>query len=67
MGLHLRVKGLVDAAKSGDRKKVIKDAAKRLVDRTGMGKEYQFMGITSRPPEGSREGQVYPFVQVNNS
>jgi NADH dehydrogenase [ubiquinone] 1 alpha subcomplex assembly factor 7 len=67
MGLQLRVKGLVDAAKSEDRKKVIEDAAKRLVDRTGMGKEYQFMGITSRPREGSREGQVYPFVQVNDS
>ena len=67
MGLRLRVKGLVDAAKSEDRKKVIEDAAKRLEDRTGMGKEYQFMGITSRPGEGSREGQVYPFVQIDDA
>lgn len=64
MGLQLRVKGLIDAAKSEERKKVIQDAANRLVDRTGMGKEYQFMGITSRL--GEKE-EVYPFVQFTEA
>lgn len=76
MGLQIRVQGLVKAAESDERKKVIADAANRLVDRSGMGKEYQVLGITSHPDvprdaaqtssESSSIGNVtvWPFVEA---
>lgn len=60
MGLEVRLDGLVGAAKTTERRTAIRDAAKRLVDRTGMGKEYQVMGITSA---GGEAGKVWPFYK----
>ncbi|KAI0029274.1 S-adenosyl-L-methionine-dependent methyltransferase, partial [Vararia minispora EC-137] len=44
MGMHLRVKKLQDAARP-ERRKSIEDAANRLVDLMGMGKQYKVMGV----------------------
>jgi len=62
MGLQLRVAALVRNAQTEERGAAIQDAAQRLVDRTGMGKEYQVMGITSKPVEGAPQ-DTWPFVE----
>jgi len=63
MGLGLRLEGLVKAAKDGERKKIIEDAGKRLVDMNGMGKEYKILGVSSfKAAEGEKEEVVWPFV-----
>ena len=60
MGLQLRVDSLTRSASSPDRSAEINDAAQRLVSPTGMGGQYQVLGITSKR-EG--EGAVWPFVE----
>ncbi|KII85108.1 hypothetical protein PLICRDRAFT_116521 [Plicaturopsis crispa FD-325 SS-3] len=47
MGMRHRVDALKRSAHSEERKKDIEKAAQRLTDLTGMGKQYQVMGITS--------------------
>lgn len=66
MGLRLRVDALVRNSKTDERRPAIWDAAKRLVDPTGMGKEYQVMGITNfgSDSEALAFGEVWPFVEV---
>ncbi|KAF5342280.1 hypothetical protein D9611_001827 [Ephemerocybe angulata] len=64
MGLEFRVKALIGAAQSEERKSVIQDAAKRLADRSGMGNEYQVFGITSKQEKTAED--VYPFVQASS-
>jgi NADH dehydrogenase [ubiquinone] 1 alpha subcomplex assembly factor 7 len=56
MGLPLRVSALVRNAASQDRKEAIQTAAERLINPLGMGREYKFLGLTSR------KGHVWPFV-----
>ncbi|ETW83288.1 hypothetical protein HETIRDRAFT_316531 [Heterobasidion irregulare TC 32-1] len=56
MGLDARVAALQRSAQTDERRQEIGSAAKRLVDLTGMGKEYMVLGVTST------EGQVWPFV-----
>jgi NADH dehydrogenase [ubiquinone] 1 alpha subcomplex assembly factor 7 len=65
MGLLLRVNALVRNAKSDERRTPILDAAKRLVDPAGMGKEYQVMGITSFSSGAERQApvEVWPFFE----
>jgi len=66
MGLRLRVNALVRNAKTDERRSAIWDAAKRLVDPVGMGKEYQVMGFTN-PVSGAEARSptdVWPFVGV---
>ena len=58
MGLPLRVAALTAAAPSDQRREAIKDGAQRLVDRSGMGTQYQVLGITS-----SSAQQLWPFGQ----
>ena len=60
MGLELRLQSLLKAAGTDRRQKEIRDAAGRLVDSIGMGKEYQVMGITNKLP-GSEDKVVWPF------
>ena len=66
MGLRLRVDALVRNAKTDERRTAIRDAAKRLVDPVGMGKEYQVMGITNfgSGAEARSPADVWPFVDV---
>jgi NADH dehydrogenase [ubiquinone] 1 alpha subcomplex assembly factor 7 len=62
MGLQLRVDALKHGSKTEQRERVIEEAAKRLVDSTGMGKEYRVLGIT-----GSDKGQdTWPFMDMQS-
>ncbi|KAF8150719.1 DUF185-domain-containing protein [Crassisporium funariophilum] len=64
MGLQLRLQSLLKNAATDTRRDEIRDAAARLVDPMGMGKEYQVMGITNHLPAGS---QVWPFVEQKST
>jgi NADH dehydrogenase [ubiquinone] 1 alpha subcomplex assembly factor 7 len=66
MGIRLRVNALVRNAGSGEREKAILEAAERLVDPIGMGKEYKVMGIVSPPTgdETTASSDIWPFVEV---
>ncbi|KAK0205044.1 S-adenosyl-L-methionine-dependent methyltransferase [Desarmillaria ectypa] len=59
MGLEARVNMLIRSAKTEERAEDIRKAAQRLVDETGMGKEYKVLGISS---SHSVHG-AWPFVQ----
>lgn len=48
MGLQMRVEALQESARSEDRKKEIATAAQRLIDLTGMGSQYQVMGLSGK-------------------
>ena len=61
LGLPLRLQGLLKAAKTDQRREEIRSAAARLVDPTGMGKEYQVMGITNKPSEKMKSAFAWPF------
>lgn len=63
MGLPIRVDALLRGAPSEERRKVIQDAANRLVDLNGMGKEYKVFGITSTASDADAEVEVYPFIR----
>ncbi|KAG2017723.1 hypothetical protein CC2G_007209 [Coprinopsis cinerea AmutBmut pab1-1] len=65
MALQTRVEALVRNASSEERKKVILDAANRLVDRSGMGTQYKVLGITSSPKSSSTG--VWPFDVQNQA
>ncbi|BGP14915.1 hypothetical protein JCM10213v2_002870 [Rhodosporidiobolus nylandii] len=63
LGLQPRLAGLLRAAPSDERRKEIESAAKRLVDKGGMGEQYKVMAITPKA-DGKKEGQdggVFPF------
>ncbi|PFH53138.1 hypothetical protein AMATHDRAFT_138506, partial [Amanita thiersii Skay4041] len=64
MGLLLRVEALVRSATSEERRESVRAAARRLVDRIGMGSQYQVLGITSNGLHGKMQGvqDVWPFV-----
>ncbi|KAI0067246.1 DUF185-domain-containing protein [Artomyces pyxidatus] len=61
MGLNMRLEALVRAAPTEGRKQALQSAARRLVDLTGMGKEYQFLGITGGAHD--KETDVWPFTE----
>ncbi|PWN47109.1 Protoporphyrinogen oxidase [Violaceomyces palustris] len=71
LGLEPRVEALTKSASSQERSQEIQVAAKRLVDPTGMGAQYKFLGVVAPPSpsltDQSRTGQnskgepVYPF------
>jgi NADH dehydrogenase [ubiquinone] 1 alpha subcomplex assembly factor 7 len=56
LGLQPRLMALLASA-TPERRKDIESGAKRLIDLTGMGQQYQVMGITS----GGDKDEVYPF------
>ena len=64
MGLEARVNALKRSAKDDARKKQIEGAAKRLVDRTGMGTQYQVMALTGRRAAEPADEEKWPFVAV---
>ena len=66
MGIDRRVETLSEAAASPTRKKTIKDSANRLVDLTGMGKQYKVLGLTGTGPaaEGPTGFGVWPFYDL---
>lgn len=65
MGLSTRIETLKKAAQDERRREDIEHAAKRLVDGTGMGNQYQVLGITgTRQIKGKlTEEQRWPFVK----
>jgi NADH dehydrogenase [ubiquinone] 1 alpha subcomplex assembly factor 7 len=58
MGLEPRLEKLVAAATDAETTERIRKGAKRLIDTTGMGSQYQVMGFGVGP---ASEGEVYPF------
>ncbi|KAI0091038.1 S-adenosyl-L-methionine-dependent methyltransferase [Irpex rosettiformis] len=62
MGLRLRVEALKKVAKSEKRKTDIENAAKRLVDATGMGSQYQVLAISGTGKAELSPEQRWPFV-----
>jgi len=67
MGIQIRVDALVRAAQTEERKNAIGEAAKRLVDRTGMGREYQVLGIISDKYKLAGDSEsVWPFMDLQD-
>lgn len=66
MQMDARVEALKKAAQNEQRKMEIDRAAKRLVDRTGMGIQYQFMAVTGTRhlQQELTQEQLWPFVKV---
>jgi len=63
MGIGARVAALQRAAVSAERAEALGQAAARLVDAAGMGREYKVMGVTGRPGRGDAEAEeVWPFI-----
>ena len=64
MGLAARTEALKRAAKSEERAADIEKAAKRLVDKTGMGGQYQVMGIVGKRGDETTVAvaERWPFV-----
>ncbi|KAH9481716.1 Protein arginine methyltransferase NDUFAF7, mitochondrial [Psilocybe cubensis] len=60
MGLGLRLRTLLQAASTEERRQEIHSAAMRLIDPKGMGGEYKVLGITSGVSKGVEE--PWPFV-----
>jgi len=60
MGISARVAALRRAAASPERADALEKATARLVDATGMGREYKVMGVTVG--SGAAEEDVWPFV-----
>ncbi|KAJ3549004.1 hypothetical protein NM688_g5227 [Phlebia brevispora] len=63
MGLQLRVDALKKSASSEARKADIEAAAKRLIDPLGMGRQYQFLGITGTRNIQPTPEQCWPFIE----
>ena len=49
MGLTLRLEGLLREARTEEQQQEIRSVPAKVESATGMGKEYQVMGITSNP------------------
>ncbi|THH15964.1 hypothetical protein EW146_g4596 [Bondarzewia mesenterica] len=65
MGIGKRVEDLQSKATSEGRKTTVENDAKRLVDLTGMGKEYKVLGVVSPPPAAGH--MVWPFVEAEKT
>jgi len=62
MGLDQRADVLARAAKHEERTEGIREAARRLVDRNGMGEQYRVFGMVGKEREVKAE-YVWPFVE----
>ena len=66
MNMETRIGRLILETKDKERRLAIVAAAHRLVDPTGMGKQYKVLGITGtggrKSAEGQEESEVWPFV-----
>lgn len=63
MGLDVRVEALKRAARDEERKSEIGSGAKRLVDMTGMGSQYQVMGLSGNQGHGLSVQEKWPFAE----
>ncbi|EIN09977.1 DUF185-domain-containing protein [Punctularia strigosozonata HHB-11173 SS5] len=67
MGINMRVEQLKRSAKSEERKAEIEKAARRLIDQSGMGTQYQVLGITGGNEVitgSSKDLLYYPFTDA---
>jgi len=64
LGLPYLLEGLLKVAKTDERRQEIRSAAASLVDPTGMGKEYQVMGITF---EEMKSASTWPFPDPDST
>ena len=64
MNMEARIGKLILETKEKERRLAIVAAARRLVDPTGMGKQYKVLGITGTGGRKSaeEESEVWPFV-----
>lgn len=64
MGIEPRLRKLVDANPNAARKDEMISAARRLVDPTGMGVQYRFLGVTGTGwrPLAKGEEDAWPFL-----
>jgi NADH dehydrogenase [ubiquinone] 1 alpha subcomplex assembly factor 7 len=68
MGLEPRVQALMSAAPDDVRRTEISQAAQRLVDPTGMGKQYKILGIVPwengmpNADDSRIQNEIYPFL-----
>ncbi|KAG6856503.1 hypothetical protein H0H87_003696 [Tephrocybe sp. NHM501043] len=63
MGMSVRVMALARQAKDEERRAAIVDAAERLVDPVGMGKEYKVYGFSNI----KESMHIYPFDDISTS
>ncbi|OBZ72104.1 NADH dehydrogenase [ubiquinone] complex I, assembly factor 7 [Grifola frondosa] len=64
MGIETRVNALKSAAKSDERRRAMELAGNRLVDPTGMGTQYQVMGLTGLRKSEPTAEERWPFVAL---
>ncbi|KAI1797014.1 S-adenosyl-L-methionine-dependent methyltransferase [Ganoderma leucocontextum] len=64
MGLEARVNALKVSAKDEERRKQIENAANRLVDRTGMGTQYQVMALAGKRRAELADEEKWPFIDA---
>jgi NADH dehydrogenase [ubiquinone] 1 alpha subcomplex assembly factor 7 len=62
MGIGTRVSALQRAAASPARADALSEAAARLVDPAGMGREYKVMGVTGGMARTADADGMWPFV-----
>ncbi|CDO71829.1 hypothetical protein BN946_scf184939.g53 [Trametes cinnabarina] len=67
MGLQARLDALKAAAKDESRRNDIERAAKRLVDPTGMGTQYQIMGMVGKKKGELTDEERWPFLEIARS
>lgn len=60
LGLEPRLDKLLSSATNAEQRKRIQDGAKRLIDKTGMGTQYQVMAVVKGP---AGEDDIYPFAK----
>ena len=65
MGIGTRVAALQRAAAFPERGVALENAAARLVDGTGMGREYKVWGVTGGVGGGTE--RVWPFVAASGA
>ncbi|KAH9856636.1 DUF185-domain-containing protein [Lenzites betulinus] len=63
MGLQARLDALKASTTSDERKQDLEQAAKRLTDPTGMGTQYQIMGMTGKRKGVLTDEERWPFME----
>jgi NADH dehydrogenase [ubiquinone] 1 alpha subcomplex assembly factor 7 len=65
MGITQRLAGLIQNAKSEERRVEIRRSGKKLIDLTGqgMGRVYRVLGITGGT--GGQNKEIWPFVSLH--
>ncbi|KAH9945038.1 DUF185-domain-containing protein [Epithele typhae] len=65
MGIKQRVAALAASTQDDKRRNDIENAAKRLVDPTGMGTQYKVMALTGKPLGRMDDAERWPFLDLD--